>query len=96
AGICTGHVAAERGGVLRGQPTTGLRAGRAVGVGAGGVAGGVTGAGLEVVATRFQAQAEAVGVVALGEHPAEVEVAHGQFIAVIAGLEPGRAARAQR
>ena len=50
-----------------------------------------------MVAARFQAQAQAVGdVVALGEHAAEIEVRHRQFIAVITGLEPGRAGRAQR
>ncbi len=96
AGIGTGHIARQRGGILRGQPTAGLRAGRAVGVRAGCVAGRVAGPGLVVVAAGFQAQTQAVTVVALGEHPAQVEVAHGQFIAVIAGLERGRTGGTQR
>ena len=47
-------------GTARGQAAAGLRAGRAIRERAGSIAARVTGAGLVMVAARFQAQAQAV------------------------------------
>ncbi len=92
AGVEAGDVAAQIRGVLRGQAAAGLRAGRAIGVGAGRVGSRITGAGLVVLATEFDAGGERMRA----EYPADVEIEQRLPELVIAGAETGRAGRTER